>query len=350
MATIRQRVNGKGEVRWGVQVRVAGQPAESATFLKRADAVRWAAQREHEARERRAFGRRRRGAQLLSEAIDRYVSEHLPYLAETVQRGRLSLLTYWRERYGHFRLGELEPDHFVRAISELAARGLSARTQNHYISAVSRVLTIASREWGWLGENPARQITRRKETTGRTRYLSDAERERLLDACRRSRNRKLYPLVVLALATGARQGELLGLDWRDVDLARRLVTFRGTKNGEDRTVPLSAPARSVLDGLGPQDAGSVLGLEAFPKGAFKSATRSADVREFRFHDLRHTAASALAMSGATLYELKTFLGHKTLAMVGHYAHLTESHLSGLAEKMAGRFLKLPGQDDPATTD
>jgi integrase len=133
--------------------------------------------------------------------------------------------------------------------------------------------------------------------------LSDAERERLLEICRQSRDARLYPLVVLAIATGARQAELIGLRWSDVDLQRRSAILHKTKNGERRSLPLTGLALKLLREL---EASRRPGSDhvfpgrrrkpAFPRRAWEVAAAAAGLEDFRFHDLRHSCASYLAMS------------------------------------------------------
>ena len=163
----------------------------------------------------------------------------------------------------------------------------------------------------------------------------------MLEACQTSRNPYLHTIVVLALATGARRGELLGLRWPDVDLKRATLAFQETKNGERRAVPLTGQALALMgqhakvrrldtvlvfpDATGKKPGGI--------REAFEGAVKRAGIVDFRFHDLRHTAASYLAMSGASLAEIAEVLGHKTLAMVKRYAHLSEAHTRGVVERM-----------------
>jgi integrase len=163
----------------------------------------------------------------------------------------------------------------------------------------------------------------------------------LLETCQASRNPYLRIIVVLALATGARRGELLALRWSDVDLKRGTLTFHETKNGERRAVPLTGQALALM-----REHAKVRRLDTalvFPdatgrralgiREAFEGAVKRAGVVNFHFHDLRHTFASYLAMNGASLLEIAEVLGHKTLAMVKRYAHLTEAHTRGVVERM-----------------
>jgi integrase len=200
---------------------------------------------------------------------------------------------------------------------------------------------MAVREWQWCEDNPVRKVSKLKEPRGRVRFLSDEERQRLLEACKVSRNPYLYTIVVLALATGARRGELLTLHWQDVDLKRRVLTFRETKNSEIRVVPVTGYALDVLSlHAKSQRANTDL---AFPnrtgkkplaiRNAFENAVEHARIKDFRFHDLRHSAASYLAMNGASLAEIAEVLGHKTLAMVRRYTHIAESHTRSVVARM-----------------
>jgi integrase len=171
--------------------------------------------------------------------------------------------------------------------------------------------------------------------------LSDQERHQLLKARQAIGNPYLHTLTVLALATGARRGELQGLRWPDVDLQRGPLTFHETKNGERRAVPLTgqtlvlmrqrAKVRRLDTALVFPDATG--GRPLSIRNAFENAVERAGITDFRFHDLRHTAASYLAMNGASLAEIAEVLGHKTLAMVKRYAHLSEAHTRGVVERM-----------------
>ena len=184
-------------------------------------------------------------------------------------------------------------------------------------------------------------MRRLREPRGRVRYLTDEERMRLLQACQASSNRALYPLVVLALATGARKMELLRLTWRDIDLRRAQIALEQTKNRERRALPLTGLALEEVARLA-----KVRRLDTallFPRAdgrqpidiryAWAQALHAAGITDCRFHDLRHSCASYLAMSGASLVEIAAVLGHKTLQMVQRYAHLSDAHTAGVVARM-----------------
>ncbi len=151
--------------------------------------------------------------------------------------------------------------------------------------------------------------------------------------------------MILALTTGARQGELLGLRWKDVDFEREALIFHHTKNGERRVAPLAGKAIPSLRSLkslrvfgDDRVFANSQGRAHFPRRYWYRALHEAGIEDFRFHDLTHTAASYLAMSGATLSEIAEILGHKTLQMVKRYAHLSEEHKSSVVHRMAEKLL------------
>ena len=166
------------------------------------------------------------------------------------------------------------------------------------------------------------------------RFLDDDERARLLQACRASANPLLYPIVVLAIATGMRRGELLPLRWNQVDFSRSTITLHETKNGERRAIPLVGLALNLLRGcyeVRRIDTDLVFPSSTIAKPvditkAWRTAIAKSAVVNFRFHDLRHTTASYLAQGGATPIDIAAVVGHKTLEMVKRYAHLSESRV------------------------
>jgi integrase len=187
-----------------------------------------------------------------------------------------------------------------------------------------------------------RKVKRPTEARGRVRFLDEFERNRLLTACQESSNKTLYLCVVLALGSGMRQGELMSLQWQNVNLKDGYLILHETKNGERRRVPLSGLALSLL-----KDHAKVRRLDTpllFPsstkpqqpielKKAWLTALERAGINDFKWHDLRHCTASYLAMNGASLAEIAEVLGHKTLAMVKRYAHLSDGHVSNVVASM-----------------
>jgi integrase len=210
------------------------------------------------------------------------------------------------------------------------------------MAALSHAFTIAVNEWQWLEDSPMRKVKKPKESNGRVRWLDDEERVKLLTACKESPNSMLYLCVILALSSGMRQAELMGLKWQDVNLKDGYLILHETKNGDRRRVPLSGLGLLLL-----QEYAKIRRIDTpllFPsernpqqpidlRKAFKNAMVIAEITEFKWHDLRHCTASYLAMNGASLAEIAEVLGHKTLSMVKRYAHLSEGHVSNVVASM-----------------
>ena len=226
---------------------------------------------------------------------------------------------------------------------------VSWATVNRYLAALSHALNVAVREWRWLNESPImRDVSKLKEPSPRVRFLSEAEREKLLDVCRRSSSKFLYPIVVLALSTGMRKSEILSLKWDDIDFKHERIIVQQAKNDERRAVPLVGKAKEVLEEM--FKGGASESELVFPgngltgrldiKKSWYTALRQADISNFRFHDLRHCTASYLAMNGASLPEIASVLGHKTYQMVARYAHLSDDHTTKVVRSMNKKiFLK-----------
>ena len=174
--------------------------------------------------------------------------------------------------------------------------------------------------------NPAASVKPPKAPAGRVRYLQPTELKALLGLC----PVWLQPVVALAVTTGMRRGEILGLRWLDVDLINSTLWLPQTKNGEGRRVYLNATAKAALESIQPQTVppnALVFNLNGDYVGhTFKKACDDLGIADFRFHDLRHTCASWLRMSGADIHTVAQVLGHKDLRMTARYSHLSPAFL------------------------
>jgi integrase len=281
-------------------------------------------------------------------------------------RTRPPILRYWAALYGERAFASLTNDEVFaglkkvreeprrvyggrdadgRAVYRLGGKRKPA-TVNRYHAALMALLTWAIKQRlapkGWT--NPALEVERPKEDNARLRFLSSDEREQLLGACRRSAWPRLYLLILMAITTGARRGELLSLTWGAIDLERRRALIETSKNGEPRTLVLLPVVVAELRRFA-CDRGDV---RVFPargaKGLFQprnfetswqKALKAAGLRRFRFHDLRHTTASYLAQDGASLLEIADVLGHRSLAMTRRYSHLTVATKEKLINRVLG---------------
>lgn len=347
MATIEKRTSAEGKVSYRVKVRLRGYPTQSATFERLTDAKRWVQDTESAIREGRHFKTSEAKRHSMANLIDRYIREILPQKPKSVA-SQTAQLSWWKNSLGSFLLSDITPALITEYRSKLALEKndhkkvkKSNATINRYCAALSHCLTIAVKEWGLLETNPMLKISKLKESRGRTRFLDDAERRRLLEVCKESQSPFLYTLVVLALSTGARKMEIASLKWQDIDLKRGLIILHDTKNGDKRSLPLAGIAKDLMkEHYNNRNENTDL---VFPaknlkepidiRTPFETALKKAEIEDFKWHDLRHSAASYLAMNGASLAEIAAVLGHKTLSMVKRYSHLSDSHTAGVVEKM-----------------
>ncbi|WP_290478766.1 tyrosine-type recombinase/integrase [Hyphomonas sp. UBA1923] len=362
MAWIKERTTKDGKTHYKVVIRLKGYPTQTATFERKVDARTWATQTEAALRENRYFKTVEEKRRTFGELVDQYLSKVAPFRHKkpTAARAIKCHLTWWKLKLGPYILADITPSRIAALRDELlttpttdsngkelrdtdgnARRAKSPATVNRYLASLSVMYTHAVNEWGWVNDNPVRKVRRPSEPRGRVRFLSDDERQRLLTACRESPNKLLYPLVIVTLSTGARRGEMLNLRWPEVDLKRNVIRLHETKNDERRSIPIVSLAHKVLTQLRASAPNSTGYVFPRPDGTkpvhidndWAIALTKANIEDFRFHDLRHSAASYLAMNGATPSEIAEVLGHKTLQMVKRYAHLSEPHTISVVERM-----------------
>jgi integrase len=211
---------------------------------------------------------------------------------------------------------------------------VSAGTVIRELAYFSSIINHARREWDINIANPVLLVRKPPSPQGRNRVLTSEEEQKLLHACEPKANRNIYtrPFVILALETAMRRGELLGLNWINIDIHKRTAFILLTKNGESRTVPLSTRAIETLRALPRSIDGRVLPINfAALETNFKRARQRANLTDLRIHDLRHTAATRLADKLPNILELSAVTGHKSLAMLKRYYH---PNAELLAQKIA----------------
>jgi integrase len=273
---------------------------------------------------------------LLSVVIDKYLSREYKGTRVNDERRKLS---FWLEALGDKVIIDITTVCINEALSTLPSHFKNA-TNNRYISAISVVFSYACRQYG-LHTNPVRNISSLPENNERIRFLSEAERTRLFSSCRASQWDKLYLLVLLAITTGARKGELTKLGWGDIDFERRTAYVATTKNGQPKVLPLTDSVIRELQLFDTKDSSLIFASKVKEEVAYcftkpwKRALDDADIKDFRFHDLRHSCASYLAQSGASLLEIADVLGHKQISVTKRYAHLCIEHKSNLINRVMG---------------
>lgn len=347
MGSIREVTKKDGSKSYHAEIRLRGYPTERENFRTRSAAKKWIQDTESAIRDGRHAKTSEAKRHTLGELLDRFIAQWLPKNAKS-QAKQTALLTWWKQRLGHLLLTDLTSGLIAESrdalLLETTARKKlrSPSTVNRYLASLSKALTVAVKEWGWLDDSPMRKVSKPSEASARDRFLSSDEIDRLLAACKASSNTQLYLLVHLSILTAMRFSELATLKWSDVDFNICTITLRETKNGDRRVVPLTGRMEELLKQC-PTYAENALGPIFLPqrqkhagvvsvRSAFHRALQTAGIKEFRWHDLRHTAASHLAMNGATQGELMAILGHRSPHMTRRYAHYSQKHLSKLMER------------------
>jgi len=351
MPTIEKRTSKNGQITFRVHVRLKGHPGQSATFRRLTDARKWAQKTEAEIRDGRYFPSSEARKHTLSDLIDKYKKDVMPNKKPGSKRAQNYQLDWWDKTLGAYTLDRITPpllaeqrDRLTRGEDregENKNKKRSPATVGRYLAALSHAFTIAMQEWQWVDDNPFRKVSKPREPRGRVRFLSKDELKELLKACRESTSKDLYCAVVVAISTGCRKGELMNLRWPNVDLERGLIIFEDTKNDERRSVPLKGHAHELME-----ERSKVRRIDSdfvFPgkrKGKpidltrpWRDALKSAKIKDFKWHDLRHSCASYHAMNGATPGEIAEVLGHKTLQMVKRYTHYSDDHIANIVASM-----------------
>jgi integrase len=353
MGSIREYEKEDGSVSYHAEVRLRGHPPQRANFRTRSLAKKWIQDTESAIRDGRHFRTAEAKRHSVKELIDRFIKQWLPKYPKR-QAKQTALLTWWKDRIGNVLLSDLTPALIAEARDTLLNEKTSRKslrnpsTVNRYLAAFSKALTVAVKEWGWLDDSPMRKVSKPSESSGRSRFLSIEEKDKLLAVCKTSSNPYLYPIVSLALVTGMRFGEIIGLTWENIDFNQNLITLELTKNGERRVIPLTQSIKAILNSIQTSDQlkGPLFKSNRYNnksgniaiRNAFLKALQLANIKNFRFHDLRHTAASYLAMQGATQGELMAILGHKTPAMTRRYAHYSQDHIRKILEKISNNLI------------
>jgi integrase len=201
-----------------------------------------------------------------------------------------------------------------------------------------------------------RKVRQPPQGPDRERCLTADELARLRAACQWSGNPHLYPLVEVLLSTATRKNEVLQRTWAHLVFARGILQVPRSKNGERRAIPILARTLALLEQQRQRVAPSPWvfprrdGLRpAYIDHAWRVARAKAGLPDLHLHDLRHTSASYLAMSGANIKEIQEILGHKNINQTMKYMHLVEPHTRGVMERMAEQFLEVPGAPRPVAT-
>lgn len=223
----------------------------------------------------------------------------------------------------------------------------SCATVNRYLSSLSAVLTYAAKELSWITANPCSNLKKLKENAGRDRVLTEQEILKLLGACKESHSPYLLCIVLIALTTGARQGEILNLEWSHIDFINKVAYLKETKNGRPRSIALSDSVITELKKLyekrNPLKPLVFASQTAFGKVDIKKAWQKAlekgEIKNCRAHDMRHTFATMAAREGASNLQLATAMGHRTLSMLQRYTHLDVEVTKKFSNRISEELMK-----------
>ena len=336
MARILTR-KGKRKTTFTSTVRVKGYDSVSRTFDTKGEARAWAAEIESDMKGRR-FKDPRKANRTLTEALDRYLDTVTTQKARTTQERERGIARNLKKYIGeNTLLPDISPS-VVATYRDQRLKTVSAYAVRLELALLSHLFVKALKEWELPLENPVNAIDRPKAPKGRIIFLKEHEAVRLLDECQKSRNKMLYPYILVLLQTGMRPSEAAGLRWSQIDLASRSLTLHITKN-EPRTVPLTKVVVAALqkmrdengeidmvffDGEGKSERAQNRPSSRF-RPAFDQARDRAGLQSVHMHDLRHTAAIHMLMAGTDLRTLAAILGHSTLQMVLRYTHLLDEH-------------------------
>jgi len=345
MANIRVRSGARG-VTYQAQVRLAGHRAVTKSFATRGEAKSWARDLESKlSKGEHADSEAER--RTLADACKQYIKTH-PDIASDHER----IVNWWKDTHGRRTLAKVTTPWLTGIRDDLAAGSYKVGPKDHQTEkkrkpgtvnrSITYLRTVLSYcvEIGWMARSPkVKKLAEGK----RVRFLSDDELQALTEALAACEERVMLPFVYCAISSGARAGELLSLEWKDVDMAKGVATIQTSKNTDGRKLYFRGQALELLKDYGKVRNLTSPGVFLLNSGAplthsvygklFREALAKAKISDFRFHDLRHTAASFLAQNGATLLEIQQVLGHRTPTMTARYAHLVESHVEAVVDRV-----------------
>ncbi len=268
--------------------------------------------------------------------MERFMKDHAPTVSENTRKAYTYYLKNLSNFFGNPVITSITPELITGYKVQRRNEGASSSTINRELYTLSKAFNLAVEVWKWLKDNPVTKVEKEKEDNEVDRWLTEDEEKRLID----SAPFWLKEIIVFALNTGLRQDELLSLEWFRVDLFRKTILIKKTKNGKPKTLPLNSVALGVLQKKSGEKVRSIKNDLVFPSNAgtkilkrnliraFAYALERAGIRDFTFHCLRHTFATRLAQNSVDLYSISKLLGHKDLKITQRYAHHCPDSLRG----------------------
>jgi integrase len=298
-------------------------------------------------REQGFFPERTKGSgQTFADAMDSYLTRRESFWKAGPEWKRIG--EKWKERFKGRRLREITRGDVQGEVSTFALN-VKSGTVNRHLTLLKAFFRDAV-DNGAIEKNSAQFVKKLRENNERVRYLTEAEEERLFTEL----PEKYRPVVLFAILTGMRRGEIFKLERRDVDLDRRIITVRDPKEGMTKRLPISQSVCALLvsafkssanDDPRPGDRVFPFDAHNFVNRVFIPTVRRAEIQDFRFHDLRHSFASRLAMKGVDLATIGKLMGHHGIRMTERYAHLTEDRLRAAVETLTDTPTDTEGDDE-----
>lgn len=354
MHDIRKYLKKDGKPSYTARIRIEGHPPMTATFSKKTLAQIWIQENESAIKTGKHIQTSEAKKHTLNDLIQRYEQNELPKRHSDQEKFKMHL-KWWSKAIGEYCLVFITPallteckEMLEKEVFKHPRQGRKTRTPatvNRYLATLSIVLGYACNEYGWLDENPMKKVRKNKEQSNKDRYLTPEEIDRLLRACKEfnikgdNYNKETYLFVLIALSTGARYSEIHNLTWGNVDLQHKQFYFLNTKNKENRGVPITDEVYKELKEFKKirniknnflwttKDGRKFIDFRT----RFYKVLELAKIENCRFHDLRHTVASHIAMNGGSLLDIAQVTGHKTMQMVKRYSHLTQKHTAQLLQ-------------------
>jgi integrase len=316
MASVRKR-----GTKWHVQIRRSASPTVTRTFTLKADAEKWARAVESQIDRSGADGYLNPRSNLtVGDLLYRYRKEVTPKKrGATSEAYRLGVIL--RSPLAEIRLTALKP-FMIAEYRDKRLEFVQAATIRKELGVLRHCFNVAHKDWGiHIDPNPLKNITVPAVKDARSRRLEEGELTRLLRGCRGGRNQSLEPVILLAIETGMRRSELLGIRWADIHWQAQTVSLYITKNGSARAIPLSAKAIEILKAI-PRTNERVFPVTGNSiRLAWERLKRREGIENLRFHDLRHEAISRFFERGLSVLEVALISGHKDLRMLHRYTHL-----------------------------
>lgn len=371
MAEIKKRIKKNGEPSYTASIRIKGYKPVTKTFKLKTDAKEWANKTETEIRENINFPKRKAQKYTVGEIIDKFIENELPKRKPKAQTEFKMVLDWYKNEIGEYYLSSLTTETLVDCRNKLARKRkeipirnkelkhlaprmsektLSPATINKYMTYMRVVFAYCVNDLDILDLNPMAKVKKLSEKNARKRYLELKEIAKLLNACKNA-DYELYLCVLIALLATARKSEILHLTWATVDLENKMFYFLDTKNGTDRGTPMHDYIYNELVAFKAQNKVRSLNNDYIfktpdgkPKESligklFPKIVKQCGIKDFRFHDLRHTGASWQAMDGISQPITQKILGHKSPAMTNRYSHLRDDSLRPAINQVGDKILK-----------